>query len=119
MIKTIAYATALAGALTSFSATSFASDQRLAPVRAKTIDLGGARGSAYFVARPDGYHLVATLLPGGTDTPLRFRTVLANGQSASVSVPGILGATAREVTFSRSDDSIIVVQTQQTAAPTD
>ena len=116
MIKTLALSAALIGA--SAGLGGFVSAQTLTPIRAESIDLGTTRGSAYYVAQPDGYHLVATLYSGGANTPVRFNTVLATGQSASVSIPGPAGTLAQEVTFSRSADALIVRQTPDTVAAT-
>ena len=117
MIKTFALAATLAAALVGPTAGVVAA-QTLVPVRAETIDLGSTRGSAYYVAQPDGYHLIATLFSGGANTPVRFHTVLSTGQSASVSIPGPAGTLAREVTFSREADSLVVRQTPETQAAT-
>ena len=117
MIKTFALAATLAAALVGPTAGTIAA-QTLVPVRAETIDLGSTRGSAYYVARPDGYHLVATLFSGGANTPVRFNTVLASGQSASVSIPGPAGTLAHEIVFVRSADSLVAHQTPDTEAAT-
>ena len=84
------------------SITAAASAQPLAPIQNASIDLGSTRGSAYYVVASDGYHIVATLQSGFASTPIRFNTVLADGQSASVSIPGPRGTTATEVTFTRA-----------------
>jgi hypothetical protein len=117
MTKTFA-AAALAATLTSFGASSFVSAQTLHPIRAETLDLGSTRGSAYYVPKQDGYHLVATLFSGGANTPVRFNAVLATGQSASVSVPGPAGTLAHEITFSHSADGLVVHETPETVAAT-
>lgn len=102
MIKTLTLAALLAGT------TGFAQAQTLADAHGGTIDLGSTRGSAYYVAEPAGYHLVATLITGGANGPVRFDTVLADGQSATVSIPGPVGAPAQAVTFKRSAGHLVV-----------
>ena len=87
--------------------TLAANAQTLHSNRNETIDLGTTRGSAYYVAEPTGYHLIATLVTGSTN-PVRFDTVLADGQSATVSIPGPVGAPAQGVTFSRSAGVLVV-----------
>ena len=93
------------------ASTASASAATLAPMHNATVDLGSTRGSAYYVVAPDGYHLVATLQSGGASTPIRFNTVLADGQSASVSIPGPVGTNPTEVTFTRSESRLVVHQT--------
>ena len=117
MIKTLTLAVALLGA-TSLGAAGLASAQTLSPVQAASIDLGPTHGSAYYVAKPDGYHLVATLYSDGATAPVRFNTVLANGQSATVSVPGPAGSSGQEVTFARSAGSLVVHQAPESQTAT-
>ena len=87
--------------------TISANAQTLHSNRNETIDLGTTRGSAFYVAEPSGYHLIATLVTGATN-PVRFDTVLADGQSATVSIPGPVGAPAQGVTFIRSAGVLVV-----------
>ena len=108
MTKTLALTAAL---LAATAATSTVSAQPLLQSQGGTIDLGSTRGSAYYVAEADGYHLIATLIAGGANGPVRFDTVLADGQSATVSIPGPAGAPAQAVTFARSADHLVVRET--------
>ena len=87
--------------------TLTANAQTLHSNRNETIDLGTTRGSAFYVAEPNGYHLIATLVTGTTN-PVRFDTVLADGQSATVSIPGPAGAAPQGVTFVRSAGQLVV-----------
>ena len=103
-----------AAALVASGVVSAASAQTLKPIKAEIIELGGTHGSAYFVPEADGYHLVATLASGDAQ-PIRFNTVLADGQSASVSVPGPSGGASKEVTFQRTSEQLIVRQSQDAA----
>ena len=102
MIKTFALAAALAGAAT------VASAETLTPIHNATVDLGTTQGSAYYVVTRDGYHLVATLMSSPVSTPVRFDTVLGDGQSATVSIPGPAGTNPHEVTFTRTADHLLV-----------
>lgn len=83
--------------------------QTLQQNHADTIDLGSTRGTAYYVEEPHGYHLIATLVSGRND-PMRFDAVLADGQSAVVSIPASVGAPAHAVTFVRSANHLEVRQ---------
>ena len=105
MTKTIALAAAIVATAT------LAQAQTLTVKHASTIDLGSTRGTAFYVDQPNGYHLTATLISGGANGPVRFDTVLADGQSATVSIPGPLGAPAQAVTFVRSADHLDVRET--------
>lgn len=117
MIKTLVLVSALVGTAGLVNLTA-ASAQTLHPIRAETIELGSAHGSAYFVPKSDGYHIVATLTANDTNAVVRFNAVLAKGQSASISVPGPIGAPAREVTFERTGDELLVRQSPETVIAT-
>ena len=96
MIKTLASAVAI------FATAVTAHAQPLNANYAGSIDLGTTRGTAYYVAQPNGYHLIATLSSGAGSSPIRFDTMLSDGQSASVSIPGPVGTQPQEVVFIRS-----------------
>ena len=100
----------LLGAVLASIATPAALAQPLEPIHNASIDLGSTRGSAYYVVAQDGYHLVATLRSGFASTPVRFTAILADGQSASVSVPGPVGTNPTEVVFSRTANHLDVRQ---------
>lgn len=104
MLKTIIIATSVIG-----STVAIANAQPLKPIAATTIDLGETHGYAYFVAEAKGYHVIATIDTGAT--PVRFATTLADGQSASVSVPASYGEKPIEITFVRSADRLDVFRT--------
>jgi hypothetical protein len=103
MLKTFFLATAVLG-----TTVAIANAQPLKPIEASAIDLGQTHGSAYYVAGPKGYRLVATLDTGST--PLRFDTTLADGQSTTISVPGSYGEKPVEITFVRTADRLEVVR---------
>ena len=94
---------------------AIASAQTLVPLHNASIDLGTTRGSAYYMVAPDGYHVIATLHSGSTSTPIRFNAILADGQSASVSIPGPVGTTPTEVVFTRSANRLDVRQSTDLA----
>src|ERR1700730_21503 len=60
----------------------------LRPVEAKSIDLGGVSGVAYYTVERDGFHVVTTLAQGEAGTPIRIVSVLAPGQSVVLSTAG-------------------------------
>jgi hypothetical protein len=90
------------------STVAIANAQPLKPIQASTIDLGATHGSAYYVAEPKGYHVIATIETGAT--PVRFGTTLADGQSASVSIPAAYGEKPVEITFVRTADRLEVLR---------
>jgi hypothetical protein len=102
MLKTLLLSTALAA-----GTAGFAQAQTVAPLQATTIDLGAAHGTAYYVPEPHGYHVVATL-DTGSATPVRFDTLLADGQSARVSIPTGVGQSDIEIIFTRAAGRLVV-----------
>ena len=75
--------------------------ETLKPIQARSIDLGTLAGIAYYTVEPEGYRLVATLTPSGTDTPVRFVATLAPGPSVTLSTARMLGKSAVQVRFMR------------------
>jgi hypothetical protein len=82
--------------------------ETLKPIQARSIDLGTLAGIAYYTVEPEGYRLVSTLTPSGTDTPVRFVATLAPGQSVTLSTARMLGESAVQVRFIRQGDQVIV-----------
>jgi hypothetical protein len=76
----------------------------LRPIDAKSIDLGGVSGVAYYTVERDGFHVVTTLAQGVAGTPIRVVSVLAPGQSVAFSTPYQAGA----FEISRNGDSVFV-----------
>jgi hypothetical protein len=76
----------------------------LRPIDARSIDLGGVSGVAYYTVERDGFHVVTTLAQGIAGTPIRVVSVLAPGQSVAFSTPD--PASALEI--SRNGDSVLV-----------
>ena len=80
----------------------------LRPIEAKSIDLGGVSGIAYYTVERDGLRVVATLAQGENGTPVRVEAVLAPGQSVVLSTPREVGAAPDAVEISRQDDRVLV-----------
>ena len=78
------------------------------PIEGKSINLGTFGGVAYYTVKPDGYYLVVTLTPNGTETPVRFIATLAPGQSVTLSTPRKLGEPAVQVHFQHLGDDLFV-----------
>ncbi|HEY4040779.1 MAG TPA: hypothetical protein VGM32_02930 [Rhodopila sp.] len=76
----------------------------LRPTEAKSIDLGGISGIAYYTVERDGFHVVTTLAQGEARTPIRVVSVLAPGQSVVLSTerPG------SAIEIGRKGDSLFV-----------
>ncbi|MFK4727392.1 hypothetical protein ABIE89_008492 [Bradyrhizobium niftali] len=76
----------------------------LRPIEAKSIDLGGVSGIAYYTVERDGFRVVATLAQGEAGTPIRVVSTLAPGQRVVLSTPQPAGA----IEISRQGDSVLV-----------
>jgi hypothetical protein len=98
-IRGILFGTALA--LASLGA---AHADGLRPIEAKSIDLGGVSGVAYYTAERDGFHVVTTLAQGEAGTPVRIVSVLAPDQSVILSTPHQAGA----LQITRTGDRLLV-----------
>lgn len=85
--------------------------ESLPPTGAQSIDLGDVSGVAYYTVESEGFRVVATLAQGETGTPVRVTTVLAPGQSVTLSTP----QEAQTVEIARQDDAVFV---RKTAAAT-
>ena len=106
MKKRIARLVACAVAMTVVSGGVYADS--IKPIEGKRIDLGTFDGIAYYTVMPDGYRLVVTMMPSGTQTPVRFIATLAPGQSVTLSTPRKLGEPAVEVRFRHQGESLFV-----------
>jgi hypothetical protein len=76
----------------------------LHPIEARSINLGGVSGVAYYTIERDGFHVVTTLAQGEAGTPFRVVSVLAPGQRVVLSTPN--QADALEI--SRERNSVLV-----------
>jgi hypothetical protein len=97
-----------AGLLAAISLVGVAQAEQLKPIEARSIELGGTVGVAYYTKADDGFRVVATLAAGEAATPVRFIATLTPGQSVVVSVPQALNEPAREVEIRRNGDGVTV-----------
>ena len=74
----------------------------LRPIDAMSIDVGEVSGVAYCTVERDGFHVVATLAQGMTETPIRVVCVLSPGQSVAFST----SHQANALEISRNGDSV-------------
>jgi hypothetical protein len=80
--------------------------QGINPAESQSVRLDGVAGDVYYTVKPDGYHLVATFAAQGV--PFRFETVLAPGQSVTVSTPRGARSAAQVVEISRRQNQVFV-----------
>ena len=77
----------------------------IAPVTGHWAKLGEHFSAlVYYIDEPDGFHVVVTTQQGMRDKAAveRFETVLAAGQSASVSIPRAAGEAPARIVFSNA-----------------
>jgi hypothetical protein len=95
-----------------FIATSIAgqaSAQQVEPIHSQIIDLGTVNGDVYYTVQPNGFHVVATFAERGeAGQPVRFETVLAPGQSVTISTPRGVDVPSEAVSISRQADRVLV-----------
>ncbi|WP_375464991.1 hypothetical protein [uncultured Methylobacterium sp.] len=102
----------------SLATVASASAVELKPAKASSVELGTYRGTIYYTPGPDGYRVVATLIPvnvdGGASSAVRLVTTLNANQTVTLSVPGTLSASGRETTvaFSRRGDTVEVASAE-------
>ena len=89
-------------------ATLPASAETIKPLDGGSVSLGELSGVAYYTAEPKGYRVVVTLARTGTSRAVRVETVLANGQSVTLSTPQELGGSADAIEISRTGDTVAV-----------
>lgn len=80
----------------------------LSAMAGESIHLGGFYGVFYYTNENDGYRVIATLAEGEAGVPVRFSATLAEGQSATISVPGKLGEPEQSLEMSRSGDKLTI-----------
>jgi hypothetical protein len=85
----------------------------IAPVTAHWAKLG-ERFSAlvYYIDKPDGFHVVVTTQQGAREKPsiARFETVLAEGQSAAVSIPRAAGEAPEQIVLSNAGGHLHIAE---------
>lgn len=96
--------TTLLAATAALATLGAAHAEGLRPVQAKSIDLGGVSGVAYYTVERDGFRVVTTLAQGERGTPVRMVAVLAPGQSVVLSTPN----QERTIEISRQADTVVV-----------
>jgi hypothetical protein len=82
----------------------------LSAMAAESVDLGRLHGVLYYTNENDGYRVIATLADGEAGDPMRFSATLAEGQSATISVPGKLGEPDQRLEMLRSGDKLTVTE---------
>jgi hypothetical protein len=72
----------------------------------------GSSALVYYTAAPDGFHVVVTTQQGLTDQAAvaRFETVLAAGQSATVSIPRRAGEAPARIVLSNAGDHLHIAK---------
>ncbi|GJE19560.1 hypothetical protein [Methylobacterium marchantiae] len=110
-----------AAALTVVTLTGTASAETIKPLDGGSVSLGELSGVAYYTAEPKGYRVVVTLARTERGRAVRFETVLASGQSVTLSTPQEFGATADAIEITRTGDTVAVnrprpVTTREAAA---
>ncbi|WP_395665807.1 hypothetical protein [Methylocella sp.] len=92
-----------------FATANAASAIEIKPLHGQSVDLGGVAGTAYYTVEEKGYRVVATLArAGGGAPPVRVETVLAPGQSVSLSTPREWGFEAEAIEIQRLDDKVLL-----------
>jgi hypothetical protein len=79
----------------------------MAPVTGHWMKLGEHFSAlVYYIDEPDGFHAVVTTQQGTKEKAAvaRFKTVLAAGQSAAVSIPRTVGEASARVVLSNAGD---------------
>src|SRR5712671_1255417 len=66
----------------------------------------------YYIDEPDGFHVVVTTQQGARDKAAveRFETVLAAGQSASVSIPRAAGEASARIVLSNAGNHLHIAE---------
>ena len=82
----------------------------LPPSNAQVSKLGPLTVVTYYMAEPDGFHVVMTVAKtdGDASSVVRFADVLADGQQVVMSVPREAGKASLEVVVSRQGQALSV-----------
>ncbi|MBO0661128.1 hypothetical protein LQ948_00945 [Jiella sp. MQZ9-1] len=99
--------TIIAAAVFGLFATA-AQAEDFTPGAGHSINLGAVSGAAYYTVESQGLRLVATLAATNNGEPVRFISTLADGQSVTLSVPAVNSHDAKEMTFRRAGDRVIL-----------
>jgi hypothetical protein len=109
---------AVAATAAALAAPSAAQAEDLAPIQSKSIAMDGFTGDgftgvAYYTVEPEAVRLVATVNAG--ENILRVVSVLAEGQTLLLAVPGPEGGSDTTIEFMRQGDRVHVVETMEVA----
>ena len=77
-------------------------------MQAKSIELSGTTGVAYYTIADDGFRVVTTLASVEAGAPMRFIATLTSGQSVLVSVQQVLHETAGQLEIKRDGNMVTV-----------
>lgn len=108
--RSLAAISLIGGAMAFGLATSPLHAGELSAMAGESIHLGGFHGVFYYTSENDGYRVIATIADGEAGVPVRFSTTLAEGQSATISVPRKLGEADQSLEISRSGDKLTVTE---------
>jgi hypothetical protein len=112
-IKTMTVRTSLITAATALVVLAgTARAETIKPLNGGSVSLGNLSGVAYYTNEPKGYRVVVTLARTETTGAIRFETVLAKGQSVTLSTPQELGNEAQAVEIVRTGDTVSVSATK-------
>ncbi|NGN44637.1 hypothetical protein G6N74_26610 [Mesorhizobium sp. CGMCC 1.15528] len=100
----------IGGVVTFGLAASSAHAGELSAMAGESIHIGGLHGVFYYTDENDGYRVIATIAEGEAGVPVRFAATLAEGQSATISVPGKFGGPGQSFEMSRSGDKLVVTR---------
>src|SRR5262249_29881486 len=85
----------------------------IAPMTAHWTKLGEHFSAlVYYIDEPDGFHVVVTTQQGARDKAAvaRFETVLAEGQSAAISIPRAAGEAQTQIVFSKAGGQLHIAE---------
>lgn len=106
-MKNLKFAFAALGLAVGLGTTSQAAE--LVAYRGQSIDLGAVNGIAYYTEEKSGYRVVATLADANSKA-VRFETVLAPGQSMTLSAPSKIGEAPTMIEISRQGNHVEVMK---------
>lgn len=108
--RSVAMINLIGGVAAFFLAASPLHAGELSIMAGESIDLGGFRGVLHYTDENDGYRVIATIADGEAGLPVRFSATLAEGQSATISVPRKLGEPEQSLEIPRSGDKLTVTE---------
>jgi hypothetical protein len=94
--------------LASLAMTAVSSAEPLGPGSGRSLRLSSFTGTFYYTVEQDGYRIVATLVAGDDQQPIRFVSTLGPGERVVISVPRAIDEPAVEVEIVRTGDVLVV-----------